>query len=210
MLSKPSSAFSFYCHEHRRPSRLLPPQYRLAVVGGAEVPEHGSRHGLRPPRVPRQSLWKWFNLTPGFTEAPVPTHFPTGSGFFVFRLRTRSFPSLSLRKRRFSIRDRGTLCPIGSCRSQPAARVRQGPVYGADRSAPAPLPAVIEDGRRRSLPTPSDLSRGSISEASTAGPPNNGRSSPEQGPEQRKDNNHDRCCPRDRLARGVGSRVDDT
>ena len=43
------------------------------------------------------------------------------------RVRIPSGRPFSLRKRRFSIRDRSPLRPIGSTRSQPAAQVRQGP-----------------------------------------------------------------------------------
>ena len=43
------------------------------------------------------------------------------------RVRLPSGRPFSLRKRRFSIRDRSPLRPIGSTRSQPAAQARQGP-----------------------------------------------------------------------------------
>ena len=44
------------------------------------------------------------------------------------RVRLPSRRPISLRKRRFFIRDRNPLCPIGCERSLPAARARQGPV----------------------------------------------------------------------------------
>jgi hypothetical protein len=46
----------------------------------------------------------------------------------VFFMPAPSFFPISLRKRRPLIRGWETLCPIGSLRSQPAARVRQGPI----------------------------------------------------------------------------------